>query len=342
MLEQPQPSKKSPYWEWDAITPEDAQQPPPASTQQQQPGVHVGAWQTPDALPQVAPPSQPPLTPRRRRKRMRPRLSGILVALVVIVLLGAAGSFSGFQVGALANHGGRAQAPATEGQSPTATARTTPAVAKRATPSATPTVATPTPRPAPQPVILARDSFQRPNQALWGVASDGWTWGGDANTAAAFSIIAGTGRITGGQGFFNAVLGPRSAHEEVVESSTVSHFDQQRDNAGAVLRWSDGNNYDKAYLDGASLILIKRVAGAATRLGAVPFAARDGASYTLRFRANGAQLSVRAWPTGAPEPGTWMVMARDASLSSGWGGLRVLVQTGVTVTVTAFQERSTP
>src|SRR5207249_8070959 len=57
------------------------------------------------------------------------------------------------------------------------------------TPTPTPTV-TPSVTPSPSPTpgsILAQDTFQRPNQAHWGAASDGQTWGGDANTLSVFS-----------------------------------------------------------------------------------------------------------------------------------------------------------
>src|SRR5581483_3335689 len=37
--------------------------------------------------------------------------------------------------------------------------------------------------------VLARDTFQRANQASWGTASDGHAWQSDANTSPAFSIV---------------------------------------------------------------------------------------------------------------------------------------------------------
>jgi hypothetical protein len=198
----------------------------------------------------------------------------------------------------------------------------------------------PSPTPVPQPVILGQDSFARPDQQFWGMASNGSTWSGDANSSQVFSIAGGSGQVSGGQGFFNAILGPQTANEEVFYSGSVSHFDATRDNLGAVLRWTDNDHYYKAYFDGASLILIKRAAGVVTRLGAVPFAAQDGVSYSLRFRATGAHLLVRAWPSAGPEPGGWMITATDSTLASGFGGLRVLLEPGITVTVTRFQERS--
>jgi hypothetical protein len=186
--------------------------------------------------------------------------------------------------------------------------------------------------------LLAQDTFARPDQALWGSATNGPPWQGDANHSPAFAIADHTGTITGGQGFLDALLGPVSANEEVQAAAAITHFHGGNDNFGAVLRFSDTGNYYKAYLDGTRLVVMKRVAGRTTVLIAVPFAAQDGVSYSLRFRATGAHLLVRAWPSAGPEPGGWMITATDSTLASGAGGLRVLLEPGITVTVTAFRE----
>src|SRR5260370_19024085 len=87
--------------------------------------------------------------------------------------------------------------------------------------SPSPTV-TMTPLPSPTPgTILAQDTFQRPNQALWGTASDGHTWGGDANTVSAFSILNNTDQISNGNGIYNAVLGSTATHAEVLFSGSL-------------------------------------------------------------------------------------------------------------------------
>ena len=41
------------------------------------------------------------------------------------------------------------------------------------------------------PGALAQDTFLRADQKLWGTASDGQTWSGDANRSNAFSIFGG-------------------------------------------------------------------------------------------------------------------------------------------------------
>jgi hypothetical protein len=355
MSQQPDQLPSS-YWQFDPASEQDVQGESGAGSSGSTPvvvastvqrGDKSGAWQTPAAssLPSAMPPQAPsPLPPQPGRPRRRHSLLRILALLLVVVLLGVAGSASGFQLNRLVNQRGQAGASPTAnlGQVPTAPPRVTPAATPTklppASPQPSPTNAVPTP--TPQAVILAQDDFQRPNRDLWGNASDGSAWGGDANTAPVFSIVAGTGRVTGGAGFFNALLGPRAANAEVVYSGSVSHFDNLRDNLGAVLRFSDNDNYYKAYFDGAQLILIKRVAGVVTRLGAVPFPAQDGVSYSLRFRAVGSHLLVRAWPTGGTEPGSWMIAASDSALAAGFSGLRVLVEPGITITVAMFQERS--
>ena len=205
--------------------------------------------------------------------------------------------------------------------------------------SSVPTLFTPTPVTYPvAPGLLAQDTFARPAQPFWGRASDDMVWGGDANSSPAFAIGGGAGTITGGVGFFTALLGPSEANAEVEVSASISRFNGGRDNLGAVLRFSDNGNYYKAFLDGAQLVVMKRVGGKSATLAAMPFTAQGGVSYTIRFRVRGAQLLARAWPSGTAEPATWMVAATDGSLSHGLGGLRALLERGTQVRVTAEVE----
>ncbi len=196
-------------------------------------------------------------------------------------------------------------------------------------------------RPGQPPVVpnnfLALDTFQRPNQPLWGVASDGLTWQGDANRNNVFSIAAHTGQVTG-NGLFNAILGPQNANVNVLFIATVSAFDAGNVNMGAVLRWTNAGNWYKAYIDGANLIVIKSVNGVITQLGKVPFAARGATSYTLRFVAVGSTLAAKVWPTGTMEPAKWMLSVMDNSLPSGQGGIRLLLENGFVIRVSSFME----
>jgi hypothetical protein len=108
-------------------------------------------------------------------------------------------------------------------------------------------------------------------------------------------------------------------------------------NLGSVLRWTNGNNWYKAYISGGSLVVQKKVNGATTILGSVPFTATANTSYTLRFRVVGTILYARVWPTGTTEPTSWMITVTDTSLSSGFCGLRMLAQSGATASYTSFQ-----
>jgi hypothetical protein len=197
-------------------------------------------------------------------------------------------------------------------------------------------ISTPTPSPSPTPgTTIAQDTFQRANQTFWGTASDGQSWGADANSQNVFSISNDTGQVSNGNGIYNAVLGPTTADAEVLFSGTISSFNSS--NLGAVLRLSDANDLYKGYIDGANLVIQKRVNGIATTLGTTPFTATAGTSYTLRFRIVGTTLYAKVWQTGSSEPANWMVTATDSSLSSGYCGLRMQVQSSTTLNISSFQ-----
>jgi hypothetical protein len=85
---------------------------------------------------------------------------------------------------------------------------------------------------------------------------------------------------------------------------------------------------------------MKRVDGKSTQLVAVPFGARAGVAYSIRFRVRGTQLLARAWLTSAAEPGAWMVTATDGSLAQGLGGLRALLEPGTVARVSAVVEQA--
>ena len=198
-----------------------------------------------------------------------------------------------------------------------------------------------------QATILGQDTFQRADQALWGAASDGQSWEGDANKLTAFSI-AGSNHTWGqiannrgnqGQGeqIYNALLGPASENVNLVMSGSVNLF-RLNANFGVVLRWKDVNNWYKALIDGTDLIVLKRVSGVTTRLGALRFTALSGKTYTLHFRAIGATLFASAWQSDQPEPAHWMVVVSDMSLVSGQGGVRVVLENNTVIHVASFLE----
>ncbi len=195
-------------------------------------------------------------------------------------------------------------------------------------------------QPPPSPgTTLAQDTFQRANQQHWGTASDGQTWGGNANSSKVFSISNNTGRLSnGGAASYNAVLGPVATDSEVIYSGSLSSF--KGVTQGAVLRWNDTNDWYRAYINGNNLVLQKKVKGTATTLKTVPFAATAGTSYTIDFDIVGTSLTANVWKTGTSEPSGWMATATDSSLTSGYCGLRIQLANGVVASVTAFEALS--
>lgn len=214
-------------------------------------------------------------------------------------------------------------------------------VSQPAPTSACPTPAPPPPPPQPNPgTVIGQDTFQRANQAHWGTASDGNVWGADASTNAAFSITNNTGQIASSGGNYTGVLGPTVANALVLLSGSQNAFASgANSNMGAVIRWTDNNNWYKAYIEGANLVVQKKVAGRATILASTPFAAGGGVNYSLRFQVVGTTLQAKVWQTGTVEPG-WMVSATDSSLSSGHCGVRALTPSGYKTTFTSFSAAS--
>jgi hypothetical protein len=123
----------------------------------------------------------------------------------------------------------------------------------------------------------------------------------------------------------------------VYATGSISSFSNS--NFGEVLRWTNGNNWYKAFIDGASLIIQKKVNGVTTILASVPFKATAGTSYSIHFRVVGSTLSANVWVSSGAEPSGWMVTATDTSLTSGFCGMRFLTQNG-TATVTSFLAKS--
>lgn len=207
------------------------------------------------------------------------------------------------------------------------------------TPSPSPTPS-PTLTPSPTPVqgqIIAQDTFQRPNQTFWGTASDGQVWTGDANKNTIFSVNNNTGQIIGnGNNTVSALLGPSVSNAEVLFSGSISTFSPSNI-LGATLRWNSGGNLYRVAINGKNLIIQKSVNGTVTQLKSVSFAATTNTSYSIRFNATGTTLSAKVWQTGTTEPSNWMATVTDTSITSGYAGLREVLQSGTTVTITSFQ-----
>jgi hypothetical protein len=126
-------------------------------------------------------------------------------------------------------------------------------------------------------------------------------------------------------------------NEDIVFTGSLSNYANTSNNLGGVLRWTDGDNWYKAYIDGVSLIVQKNVDGIPTVLGKVPFTATPGISYTLHFRVIGTILHASVWQTGMTEPDKPLITVTDTSHSSGFCGLRMHVRTAATASYTSFQ-----
>lgn len=185
--------------------------------------------------------------------------------------------------------------------------------------------------------VLAQDRFQRTDQPLWGMSSDGRTWAGDANTLTSFSITGTMGQIANGNGALNALLGPTKRNAEVLVQGTINHYHGAAVNLGVVLRWTNTNNWYKLLIDANTLSILKRVNGVSSTLASIPFHAQDTNSYMLRFRAVGAMLLGKAWLSNTTEPTDWMLVTNDTSLTRGQAGIRVLVQPTTIVHIAMFQ-----
>ena len=197
--------------------------------------------------------------------------------------------------------------------------------------------------PASGVTVLARDSFQRPDQALWGTSSDNRIWGGDANANSAFSIVNHAGQIGGAKGALQATLNVPNADAELLVSGSVNRFDANGDvNLGCVLRWQDPQNWYKVLINGSVLQLLRSVNGKISVLGAQPLQAVGGTAYSIRFRVVGSNLFAKAWPSAQPEPANWALMIIDTQLVSGVGGIRVLLASGSVIRVTSFLETNVP
>lgn len=191
--------------------------------------------------------------------------------------------------------------------------------------------------------VLAQDTFQRPDQALWGQASDGQIWSGDANISSLFSIVNNAGQISGGPGTVQAIMSVNSQDAELLVSGTVNQFNARgTTNLGGVLRWQDARNWYKMLIDGSKLQLLKSVQGNISVLATQPFNAVGGTAYSLRFRVLGSYLFVKAWPSAQAEPTNWMLQVIDTALRMGSGGLRMLLASGAVIRVNSFIETSVP
>ena len=214
------------------------------------------------------------------------------------------------------------------------------------TPAAKKTPAATTASPTTHTILglLEQDTFQRPDQPLWGIASDGNPWGGDASKSKDFSISNHTGQIhrrANGQSLYTAVLGTTAhADAEVLVTAMLDSFNNSH--IGAMLRYTDDNHYYKVRLDANSLNFVKRInAQQGPTIGqSIPYSPQPQTLYTIRFRVSGTTLQAKAWQAGTAEPANWMITANDndTTFQNGIGGLRPQLDQNVILNITKFQE----
>ncbi|MEO7021723.1 MAG: hypothetical protein ABI234_16335 [Ktedonobacteraceae bacterium] len=210
----------------------------------------------------------------------------------------------------------------------------------------TPTIGATTAQPTQLPssvTMLVQDTFQRPDQSLWGQSSDGQIWSGDANTNPFFSIVNGAGQISGGPDAVQAIMHVASQDAELLVSGTVNQYNAHGTiNLGGVLRWQDSQNWYKVLIDGSKLQLLKSVQGKISVLATQPFNAVGGTAYSIRFRVLGSDLFAKAWSSTQPEPAHWGLMVIDTDLRTGNSGIRVLLGDHTIIRIQTFVETNVP
>ena len=184
---------------------------------------------------------------------------------------------------------------------------------------------------------IGQDDFTRNDQLLWGTASDGNKWGADANNLSNnFAIASNTGQVTGSgtnATSYTGVLGATATNAEVVTSGSLSSFGGNT--LGAVLRWTDNNDFYKAYITGTNLVISKKVGGTVTKIKSVSFTATAVTLYTIDFSVVGTTLTASAWPSSDPTKSV-TVSTTDSSLSSGQCGVLVYLTSGIIANFDSF------
>ena len=308
---------------------------------------------TPDSsqtlLPRQVPPAQPPLYPLPAQQEQvsrqaqpvgaaqpRPQQNGSQAGTLSSASSRGGLSRRTFLFGGLVTAGivvaGGVTLFALQNQNHAGSPTTTTGTGKTPSPAAT--------HPAGGPISIAQDDFHRPDQQLWGTATDGKNTWGNYTSSQDLSIVGQQGQIfqNGNGGEVTAMLGPAFQNGEVFVSGAVSNF-QNNAQFGVALRWIDNNHYYKAYLDGQNFHLIKRLSTQVPISKSVGFQAQSGVSYSIRFRIVGNTMEARVWQTGSSEPGGWMLSATDNNqpFTSGQGGIRTNMNHGVTVDITSFE-----
>ena len=166
------------------------------------------------------------------------------------------------------------------------------------------------------------------------MASDGNLWSVQAGSPAVLSVAAGRGLVngTGAMAPLVATLGSVTATDSDVLARYTSG-DYAHDQGALVAGFSGPGTSYAAGFDAAGgtpgLSILRSSNGAVTRVTGAPFPAVNGTAYWERLRVQRASagdvVSVRAWPDGSPEPGTWALTFTDPTpLPAGLAGVAAL------------------
>lgn len=202
-----------------------------------------------------------------------------------------------------------------------------------ATSSASFTVTTTAPPPSGN---VVEDSFHRPDQAQWGLSTNGDNiaaaqWNGDVgtNTHATITNNVGSFAYTGtlNTGYYGLLGASLSGNVDVLaESSFVNTgsgvFKVVADASSNSAFPLAGGYEARLSTSGNSFNLYRDAGGAGdVSLGSTSFTVAANTHYWVRLDVNNGTVAARVWQDGAAEPTTWMLSASDSTYTSGYPGV---------------------
>lgn len=187
--------------------------------------------------------------------------------------------------------------------------------------------------------VVEQDTYIRPNQAGWGVASNGHTWANFGDTAnLALSILSNQGKATGSSNDNWIIIGSIAYSNINILVRIAATSNAAGEWNGISARYTDTNNHYRCYIRGTSLEIEKKVAGVATIINNAGIINTANQAQWVRFLLAGATLKGKQWIDGTNEPNAWTVTTTDNTFNSGTIGL--FVSPNTTADVTTFDNFS--
>lgn len=173
-------------------------------------------------------------------------------------------------------------------------------------------------------------SFQFPNQSGWPAGANGsWT---HQRGAAVTNIFNNEGQISGDNGTFNIWTYGSQGRDVVLQTRYIPGA--TGDLWGLVARYQNGHYYFVDVGDGGQIIEIGMFNGSFVQLASAGFSFSGGTAYQIKFRLEMAQLSVKAWLDGQPEPTNWNIQISDTTyVVSGAYGIGVQTSSGTPILI---------